>query len=124
MQRALPHNKFEVLFGDTDMEFPTTKRLVAQIESFCQERDLAFFTAIFLIVSAASFSNRSRFFSTIAGMSTKRTTWTAPAKDGSESTETYRDEDYEQVIRQYFKKECLAIVYRRSIAPAGGIGCF
>ena len=31
-------------------------------------------------------------------------TWTAPAKDGSESTETYRDEDYEQVIRQYFKK--------------------
>ena len=45
VQRALPHNKFEVLFGDTDMEFPTTKSLVAQIESFCQERDIAFFTA-------------------------------------------------------------------------------
>ena len=24
VQRALPHNEFEVLFGDTDMEFPTT----------------------------------------------------------------------------------------------------
>ena len=45
VQRALPHNKFEVLFGDTDMEFPTTKSLVAQIENFCQERDIAFFTA-------------------------------------------------------------------------------
>lgn len=37
VQRALPHNKFEVLFGDTDMEFPTTKSLVTQIESFCQD---------------------------------------------------------------------------------------
>ena len=45
VQRALPHNKFEVLFGDTDMEFPTTKSLVTQIESFCRERDIAFFTA-------------------------------------------------------------------------------
>lgn len=45
VQRALPHNKFEVLFGDTDMEFPTTKSLVSQIESFCHERNIAFFTA-------------------------------------------------------------------------------
>lgn len=31
-------------------------------------------------------------------------TWTAPAKDDSEPAETYRDEDYEEVLRQYFKK--------------------
>lgn len=31
-------------------------------------------------------------------------TWTAPAKDDSEPAETYRDEGYEEVLRQYFKK--------------------
>lgn len=31
-------------------------------------------------------------------------TWTAPAKDDSEPEETYRDEGYEEVLRQYFKK--------------------
>src|SRR5699024_406819 len=31
-------------------------------------------------------------------------TWTAPAKDDSEPVETYRDEGYEEVLRQYFKK--------------------
>ncbi len=31
-------------------------------------------------------------------------TWTAPAKDDSEPSETYRDESYEEVLRQYFKK--------------------
>ena len=30
--------------------------------------------------------------------------WTAPAKDDSEPAETYRDEGYEEVLRQYFKK--------------------
>ena len=31
-------------------------------------------------------------------------TWTAPAKDVSEPAETYRDESYEEILRQYFKK--------------------
>ena len=31
-------------------------------------------------------------------------TWTAPAKDDSEPAETHRDEGYEEVLRQYFKK--------------------
>lgn len=31
-------------------------------------------------------------------------TWTAPVKDDSEPAETYRDEGYEEVLRQYFKK--------------------
>ena len=31
-------------------------------------------------------------------------TWTAPAKAGLEPAETYRDEGYEEVLRQYFKK--------------------
>lgn len=31
-------------------------------------------------------------------------TWSAPAKDDSEPAETYRDEGYEEVLRQYFKK--------------------
>lgn len=31
-------------------------------------------------------------------------TWTVPAKDDSEPSETYRDESYEEVLRQYFKK--------------------
>lgn len=31
-------------------------------------------------------------------------TWAAPVKDDSEPAETYRDEGYEEVLRQYFKK--------------------
>ena len=31
-------------------------------------------------------------------------TWSAPAKDDSEPAETYRDEGYEEVLGQYFKK--------------------
>ena len=31
-------------------------------------------------------------------------TWTAPAKHDSEPAESYRDEGYEEVLRQYFKK--------------------
>ena len=33
VQRALPHNVFEVVFGDTDMEFPTTKDIVKWMDS-------------------------------------------------------------------------------------------
>lgn len=45
VQNALPHNAFEVLFGDTDMEFPTTRNLVTQISTYCEERQIAFYTA-------------------------------------------------------------------------------
>lgn len=45
VQKALPHNGFEVLFGDTDMEFPTTKRLVENIASLCKQNDINFYTA-------------------------------------------------------------------------------
>ena len=42
VQRALPHNEFEVLFGDTDMEFPDTYRVVEQIEEACKNEGITF----------------------------------------------------------------------------------
>lgn len=42
VQRALPHNKFLVFFGDTDMEFPTTHDLVKEIESYCALENIDF----------------------------------------------------------------------------------
>lgn len=44
-QRALPHNCFEVIFGDTDMEFPTTKELIKQVEMYCAENTISFYKA-------------------------------------------------------------------------------
>lgn len=45
VQRALPHNQFKVLFGDTNMEFPTTIDLVSDIEKFCKKENIDFYTA-------------------------------------------------------------------------------
>lgn len=45
VQRALPHNKFKVLFGDTGMEFPDTYAIVEQIREYCQEEDIEFLKA-------------------------------------------------------------------------------
>ena len=45
VQRALPHNVFEVVFGDTDMEFPTTKDIVKWMDSYCHNNSIAFYTA-------------------------------------------------------------------------------
>lgn len=42
VQRALPHNRFKVLFGDTGMEFPDTYRIAEQIKSFCAEAEIEF----------------------------------------------------------------------------------
>lgn len=42
VQRALPHNAFKVLFGDTGMEFPDTYRTVEEIENYCIENDISF----------------------------------------------------------------------------------
>ena len=42
VQRALPHNKFKVLFGDTGMEFPDTYKVVEKIKLFCKEEKIEF----------------------------------------------------------------------------------
>ena len=45
VQRALPHNAFKVLFGDTKMEFPDTYKVVDQIRAICSEQSIDFLTA-------------------------------------------------------------------------------
>lgn len=45
VQRALPHNNFEVLFGDTDMEFPTTDEVITKVAEFCKEKNIQFYVA-------------------------------------------------------------------------------
>ena len=45
VQRALPHDQFKVLFGNTDMEFPTTLDLVEKTRQSCEKLEIDFFTA-------------------------------------------------------------------------------
>ncbi len=45
VQRALPHDDFIVLFGDTGMEFPDTYDVVDKISSWCSEQKIKFFTS-------------------------------------------------------------------------------
>lgn len=45
VQRALPHNDFKVLFGDTGMEFPDTYDTVDIIEKDCKEMGIEFLRA-------------------------------------------------------------------------------
>ena len=45
VQRALPHNAFKVLFGDTKMEFPDTYQVVKGIQEFCNEQSIDFLTS-------------------------------------------------------------------------------
>lgn len=45
VQRALPHNEFKVLFGDTRMEFPDTYRTVDVIHDFCSDHNIDFVVA-------------------------------------------------------------------------------
>lgn len=45
VQRALPHDDFIVLFGDTGMEFPDTYDVVNKISSWCSEQEIKFFTS-------------------------------------------------------------------------------
>ena len=42
VQRALPHNKMKVLFGDTGMEFPDTYDVVDKIKEKCNEEGIDF----------------------------------------------------------------------------------
>ena len=45
VQRALPHNEFKVLFGDTGMEFSDTYDVVDRIKSFCKKEEIEFLEA-------------------------------------------------------------------------------
>lgn len=45
VQRALPHNRFKVLFGDTGMEFPDTYRIVEQVKAFCEDSEIEFLSS-------------------------------------------------------------------------------
>lgn len=45
VKKALPHNAFMVVFGDTKMEFPDTYKLVDIVEQQCKEDDIAFYRA-------------------------------------------------------------------------------
>ena len=42
VQRALPHNEFKVLFGDTRMEFSDTYDVVSQIKDYCSNKKIDF----------------------------------------------------------------------------------
>lgn len=45
VQRALPHNAFVVIFGDTGMEFPDTYTVVNEEIDKCQKSDIKFYIA-------------------------------------------------------------------------------
>lgn len=45
VQRAIPHNEFKVLFGDTRMEFSDTYRTIEKIKSYCEKTGIEFLTA-------------------------------------------------------------------------------
>ena len=43
VQRALPHNAFMVLFGDTGLEFPDTYRVIEDVEKYCKSNEISFY---------------------------------------------------------------------------------
>lgn len=45
VSRALPHNDFKVLFGDTGMEFPDTYNTVDKVEEWCSDENIEFLRA-------------------------------------------------------------------------------
>ena len=45
VQRALPHNKFKVLFGNTGMEFPDTYEVIKRVKALCEEKGIDFLEA-------------------------------------------------------------------------------
>ena len=45
VQRALPHDKFKVLFGDTKMEFPDTYEAVKKVKESCLKSNIDFLIA-------------------------------------------------------------------------------
>ena len=45
VQRAIPHSKFVVVFGDTMMESPDTYETVKAVKADCEEKSIEFYTA-------------------------------------------------------------------------------
>ena len=45
VQKALPHNAFKVVFSNTDMELPSTIRIIGDIRKYCNERQIDFIEA-------------------------------------------------------------------------------
>lgn len=45
VQRALPHNQFKVVFGDTRMEFTDTYNVVDKVEKYCLNKEIEFYRA-------------------------------------------------------------------------------
>lgn len=45
VERAIPHDSFKVVFGDTQMEFPDTYELVDQMKKKCQAKGIEFLIA-------------------------------------------------------------------------------
>ncbi|MDO4515017.1 MAG: phosphoadenosine phosphosulfate reductase family protein, partial [Lachnospiraceae bacterium] len=45
VQRALPHDDIKVLFGNTDMEFPTTLALAKEVRQYCEDEGIFFIEA-------------------------------------------------------------------------------
>lgn len=45
VQRALPHNSFLVVFGDTQMEFPDTYNIIEETKRRCEKQDIRFLVA-------------------------------------------------------------------------------
>lgn len=45
VQRALPHNSFRVVFGDTQMEFSDTYKTINIVENWCKNNDIEFIRA-------------------------------------------------------------------------------
>lgn len=49
VQRALPHNSFKVLFGDTGMEFPDTYSVIERVKQLCEEENIEFIQSRFKV---------------------------------------------------------------------------
>lgn len=56
VQRALPHNEFKVVFGNTDMEFPTTTELVQKLSRNCSDEGIEFLEAASNMTSKESWN--------------------------------------------------------------------
>ena len=52
VQRALPHDQFLVLFGDTQMEFPDTYEVVEKAKQECEKHGIPFGLPCFMFCSA------------------------------------------------------------------------
>lgn len=56
VQRALPHNEFKVVFGNTDIEFPTTTELVQKLSRKCSDEGIEFLEAASNMTSKESWN--------------------------------------------------------------------